>query len=99
MVQEIGGQHDVEINWMLPPEPVSPEGYAGVCEMVQRVREDLGKHKINTLALCGEVWDEALKKAKTDSLLSANEIAPIVMYTLNEFFLVLNVKLQNLYYV
>ena len=93
-MQEIGGQHDVQIDWMLPPEPVSPQGYPGVCQMVQHVREDLHKQNIDALDLCEQVWEKSLKISKTNSLLSADQIAPIVMYT-HDFYLVLNAKMRE----
>jgi len=94
-VQEIGGQHDVLINWMLPPEPVSPQGFSGVCDMVEPVRECLVQHKIGVTGLCTQVWNHAVKIAKKDSLLSADQIAPIVMYTQDDFFLVLNGRMRE----
>ena len=93
-MQEIGGQHDVQIDWMLPPEPVSPQGYPGVRQMVQHVREDLHKQNIDALDLCEQVWEKSLKISKTNSLLSADQIAPIVMYT-HDFYLVLNAKMRE----
>ena len=93
-MQEIGGQHDVQIDWMLPPEPVSPQGYPGVCQMLQPVREVLHQHNIDVGHLCGQVWKEALKISKTDCLLSTEQIAPIVMYTL-DLYVVLNVKMRE----
>ena len=93
-MQEIGGQHDVLINWMLPPEPVTPHGYLGVRQMVRHVREELHKHNIDAPNLCGQVWEESLKISKSDSLLSADQIAPIVMYT-HDFYRVLNAKMRE----